>query len=104
MNNYESFVKLRDSAGDPPSQFSKMVQEYSENAPSSGRGVKRNKNANMDMLQLLQKYSVTTGLSKDFVCVMMHYDRWLKHATETMMIPADEAEAQWEDTKATTKE
>ncbi|CAK0862537.1 unnamed protein product [Prorocentrum cordatum] len=84
--------KMKDEAGDPPSDFSNAVVDFATQSPATGRGAKRSA---VDMMQLLSKYSAKTQLRQETKKVKMHKARWMKLATEQFMFPAHIAEAEW---------
>ncbi|CAK0837426.1 unnamed protein product [Prorocentrum cordatum] len=84
--------RMKDEAGDPPSDFSNSVVDFATRSPATGRGVKR---AADDMMQLLSKYSAKTQLRQETRKVKMHKAGWMKLATEQSMYPAHIAEAGW---------
>ncbi|CAK0876573.1 unnamed protein product, partial [Prorocentrum cordatum] len=84
--------KMKDEAGDPPSDFSNAIVDFATQSPATGRGVKRTA---VDMMQLLSKYSAKTQLRQETKKVKMHKARWMKLATEQFMFPAHIAEAEW---------
>jgi hypothetical protein len=71
--SFADFSKKRDEAGDPPSEFSRMVLTFSKECPSKGPGVSRKA---FDYVIETESVTNKTVSRSGWKCVKMHKERW----------------------------
>ncbi|CAE7249190.1 unnamed protein product [Symbiodinium microadriaticum] len=87
--NMDQLNAIRQDCGAPPSQYSRLILEYEEQAF-------------MDVGLLNQKHSLATEMRKEFICEYMHRDQWMHHAVDNMRWSPKEAELKWNEIREKT--
>ena len=88
----ESFNKMRNSLGPPPSPFSTCVLDFEERNPEQGRGKKR---IAQEAVTLVEEHYSETKAKRGARLVMMHKARWMKFAVDTLVMTAGAANDEW---------
>ena len=86
--------KLKDTAKEPPSDWSARVLDYGQKCPSLGQGKSRGAYSGFRQLEeTVAESTVRSGVH----CIKMHKERWLHFAKNTLVIPDVDALRNWKE-------
>lgn len=93
--------RLADAPREPPSALASEVLEFEEQAPETDDRKPRN---TVDMERHLERFTVSSAMSREVILQMMHQEQWLKNAVDVQLMPLQEAKDLWETVNEDTPE